>query len=536
MPAAQSPHVLAIDLGTSACKVALVSTRGEVVAYDEEETAPILLPGGGAEQDPEKWWEVIGRVSRRLVGSGVVRADSVQAVCATAQWSGTVAVDGAGRPLRNAIIWMDTRGADQAVRVSRGLFNIEGYGVTKLLRWIRLTGGAPGKSGKDPIAHILWLREAEPVTYRDTKVFLEPKDYLNLRMTGRSAASFDSIALHWVTDNRNPSKVTYSPSLLRAVGMERDKLPDLLPATYVLGPLSRLAASDLGVPQSIPVVVGTPDVQSAAIGSGATGDFQAHLYVGTSSWLTCHVPFKKTDLFHNIASLPSAIPGRYLIADEQETAGACLSFLRERMFLADDGLVPAGCLVDAKADAYRNFDTLAASASPGAGGVLFTPWLYGERTPVEDPSIRGGFHHVSLSTTRAQLVRAVFEGVALNSRWLLGVVERFCGHRLDPIRFIGGGARSKVWGGIFADILDRRVEAVEDPVNANARGAGMLAAAALKSVTFDEMSDRIPVAAGFDPDPLTRPLYDELFREFVATYRRDRKPHRQMARTLPTGS
>jgi xylulokinase len=523
----EARHVLAIDLGTSACKVALVSTRGEIVDFDEEETAPHLLPDGGAEQDPDQWWEVVGRVSRRLLARGIVPTSSVEAVCATAQWSGTVAVDAGGRPLRDAIIWMDTRGADEVAKVSRGLVNIQGYGVTKIFRWIRLTGGAPGKSGKDPIAHILWLRAEEPGTYRDAAVFLEPKDYLNLRMTGRAAASFDSIALHWVTDNRNPSRATYHPALLRALGVEPGKLPELLSATDILGPLTRSAASDLGVPEGIPVVVGTPDVQSAAIGSGATRDFQAHLYVGTSSWLTCHVPFKKTDLFHNMASLPSAIPGRYLIANEQDNAGACLTFLR-RLFLADDGLVPAEGLDAARADAYRSFDDLGASCTPGAGGVLFTPWLYGERTPVEDASIRGGFHHLSLSTTRAELVRSVFEGVALNSRWLLQAVERFSGHRLDPIRFIGGGARSTTWSQIFADVLNRTIEVTTDPVNANARGAGMLAAAALKQVSFEEMSERIPISARFDPDPKNRALYDDSFREFVATYRRERKAHERM--------
>jgi xylulokinase len=165
--------------------------------------------------------------------------------------------------------------------------------------------------------------------------------------------------------------------------------------------------------------------------------------------------------------------------------------------------------------------------------VLFTPWLYGERTPVENASIRGGFHHLSLTSTRADLVRAVYEGVALNSRWLLEVVERFTRKRLGPIRFIGGGARSEIWAHIFADILDRRIDVVKDPVNANARGAGMLAAAALKSVAFDEMSDRIPVEASFDPDPANRALYDELFGDFVAAYRRDRRPHQQMAGVVP---
>lgn len=523
-------YVLAIDLGTSACKVALVTTQGDVVAYEQEATEVTLLPNGGAEQDPDRWWEVVGKASRRLIDSGVVPVDSIDAVCATAQWAGTVALDADGKPLRDAIIWMDTRGADQAAALSRGLVNLDGYGVSKLLRWIRITGGAPGKSGTDPVAHILWLREHEPDTYRDTKVFLEPKDYLNFRMTGRYAASFDSIALLWVTDNRDLSNVKYHPGLLAATGIPRSKLPDLLPATDILGPLTPSAAAHLGVPASIPVVVGTPDVPSAAIGSGATRDFQGHLYVGTSSWLTCHVPFKKTDVIHNLASLPSPIPGRYLIVNVQEAAGACLAFLSERVFLANDGLVPPHCLVEASANAYRTFDTLAASASPGSGGVLFTPWLYGERTPVENATIRGGLHHLSLSTTRADIIRSVFEGVALNSRWLLQVVEQFTGHRMDPLRFIGGGARSAVWSQIFADVLNRTVEIVKDPVDANARGAAMIGAVALKSITFDELSERIPTVASFVPDPANRAVYDDLFHSFLATYKRDRRPHKQMAR------
>ena len=262
-------------------------------------------------------------------------------------------------------------------------------------------------------------------------------------------------------------------------------------ATDIVGPLLPGPAAALGVPAGIPVVAGTPDLQSAAIGSGATRDFQAHLYVGTSSWLTCHVPFKKTDMLRNIASLPSAIPGRYFVADEQETAGAALTFLRDRVLFAGD----------APPDAYREFDRMAAEAPPGSGGVIFTPWLYGERTPVEDRFVRGGFHNLSLSATRDELVRAVLEGVALNSRWLLQAVERFTRRRLDPIRFIGGGARSDVWCQIFADVLDRTIEQVADPVNANARGAAMLAAVALGELTFDQVPDRVRVARSYVPDP-----------------------------------
>ena len=513
-------HVLCVDLGTSALKVALVSMTGKVVASEQETHQVTLLPGGGAEQDPRHWWELITKASSRLMARGVVPPGSVAAVACTAQWSGMVAVDEHGEPIRHAIIWMDSRGAPYVRRITGGAVRVQGYGVVRLARWLRVTGGIPAHSGKDPIAHILWLKHEEPESYQRAHLFLEPKDWLNARLTGRLAASFDSVALHWLTDNRHPDRVRYDPALLRMAGIDESRLPGLLAATDILGPLSPGPASALGVPAGIPVVAGTPDIQSAAIGSGAVRDYQAHLYIGTSSWLTCHVPFKKTDLLHNMASLPSPVPGRYFIADEQETAGAALTFLRDRVLFGDDP----------PASAYREFDRMAGRAPPGSGGVIFTPWLYGERTPVEDRFVRGGFHNLSLSASREDLVRAVFEGVAFNTRWLLGAVERFTRRRLDPIRFIGGGARSDVWCQIVADVLGRTIEQVADPVNAGARGVGLLAAVALGELTFNQVPDRVRVAASYQPNPAPAKLYDDLFREFVGFYRHNRRAHARLNR------
>ena len=518
-------HILAIDVGTSALKVALVSVAGAVIAAEQEVCEVELLPGGGAEQDPERWWELIGRASSRLLGSGVVPPESIVAVCCTAQWSGTVPVAGDGSPIRPALIWMDSRGAPYARSITGGPVRLQGYGAGKLARWIRIAGGLPGRGGNDPVAHIGWLKTAEPETYRRAQLFLEPKDWLNLRLTGRAAASYDSIALHWVTDNRRPDRIRYDPALLRLARLNRAQLPDLMAATDILGPLLPGPAAALGVPAGLPVVVGAPDVQSAAIGSGATRDFQAHLYVGASSWLTCHVPFKKTDLMRNVTSLPSAIPGRYFVADEQETAGAALTFLRDRL------LFPAG---DAPADAYRQFDAMAASAPPGCGGLIFTPWLHGQRTPAQDHFASGGFHHLSLAAGRDDLVRAVLEGVALNARWLLHSLERFTRCRLEPIRFIGGGARSDVWCQIFADVLGRTIEQVADPVNANVRGAAMLAAVALGDLDFYQAPSRVKVTRSYRPNDAYSVLYAHIFAEFVGLYKRDRKAQARLSRDRGT--
>lgn len=506
--------ILAIDLGTSGPKVALVTLDGQVAGSAFEPVELLLLPGGGAEQRPADWWAAITGAARRLLAETQIAPESIAAVSCTGQWSGTVAVDASRQPLANALIWMDARGAPYARRATGGPLRLQGYGPLKLARWLRLTGGIPARSGKDSVAHILFLRHERPDIYRRAALFLEPKDYLNLRLTGRAAASFDSITLHWVTDNRDVRRVAYDASLLALAGLERAKLPELRPATDVLGPLLPGPAAELGLPAGLPVVVGTPDIHSAAIGAGSIRDYAANLYLGTSSWLTCHVPFKKTDLLHNMASLPSAIPGRYLLINEQECAGACLTFLRDSLFFPDDALA----LGPAPDDAYRRFDTLAASAPAGSGGLIFTPWLYGERTPVDDHRLRGGLHNLSLGTTRAEVVRAVLEGVAYNARWLLGYVERFVGRRLDAINIAGGGARSDLWCQICADVLGRTVRQVADPLEINVRGAALLAAVALGHASFDAM-DGAPIARTYAPNQAHRATYDALFREYLRLYR-----------------
>ena len=266
------------------------------------------------------------------------------------------------------------------------------------------------------------------------------------------------------------------------------------------------------------MVGGTPDLQSAAIGSGAVRDFEGHLYVGTSSWLTCHVPFKKTDLLHGIATLPSPLPGKYYVADEQESAGACLNWLRDNVLYPDDRLretpVPA--------DVFARIDALAAAVPAGRNGVIFTPWLNGERTPVDDHRLRGGWHNLSLRTTRAELVRAVLEGVAFNSRWLLGTVEKFVGTPFPWLNFIGGGAQSDLWCQIMADVLARPIRQVEHPIHANTRGAALLAALTLKRATLDDISKAVGIVQTFEPDAGARDLYAGMYREFRAIHKQNK--------------
>ncbi len=519
-------YILAIDLGTSGPKTALVSVHGEVVDFEFEQTRVLYFPNGGAEQSPDEWWDALMKSMKRLLAKKRVPIDNIIAISCTTQWSGTVPVDRMGKHLMNAIIWMDSRGSPYVKEIIDGFFKLEGYDLRKLWRWLRLTGGAPERSGKGPLGHILYIKKNLPKVYEETYKFLEPKDYVNLRLTGQFAASYDSIALHWLTDNRDISKVVYNDRLIKAAKMDREKFPDLRRAVDILGPIKKEIADELGLRKDLKVVVGTPDMLSAAIGSGAVRDYEAHLYIGTSSWLTCHVPFKKTDLRHNMASLPSAIPGRYFIANEQETAGACLTYLRDNILYHRDELLAEAQLPDV----YKIFDRMVEKVPPGSGKVIFTPWLYGERTPIENHRVRAGIFNQSLQTTREHLIRAVFEGVAYNLRWLLGYVERFAKKRLDPINMVGGGANSNIWCQIHADVLNRTIRQVKDPILANLRGAGFLASVALKYITFEDIPAVIRVANTYKPNPENREIYEELFKEFLNIYACNKKIYARLNR------
>ncbi len=516
--------ILAIDLGTSGPKVALVTRDGEVLASEVESTELHLSEGGGAEQDPEDWWRAIATAARRITGRGLVPPENILAVAVTGQWAGTVAVDEQGNAIGPAIIWLDSRGAKYVTDVTGGRVQLQGYAPLKAERWLRKTGGIPSLSGKEPVGHILFLRRERPEVYDAAYKLLEPKDYLNLRLTGRFLATHDSIALHWVTDNRKIDDVHYDEGLLAQTGIPREKLPDLHRAVDVIGTLTPAAAEALGLTTTTKVVGGTPDVPAAAIGSGAVGDFEGHIYVGTSSWLTCHVPFKKTDIVHNMASLPSALPGRYFVANEQETAGACVAWLRDEVFCRDDALDPGA----PAADVFDRFGELAASVPAGSDKLIFTPWLYGEHCPVVSANLRAAFFNLSLRTTRAHMIRAVLEGVAYNTRWLMQGVERFIGRPFSELRFIGGGASSDIWCQIFADVLDRPIDKVADPISANVRGAAFLGWLGLGKLQVAEIAALVPVERRFVPNPEHRAIYDQLFEVFLEIYKSNKSIYERL--------
>ncbi|MFX0050766.1 MAG: FGGY-family carbohydrate kinase [Candidatus Hermodarchaeota archaeon] len=519
----EEKYILAYDHGTSGVKTAICTVSGKILDFVFEKTPLYLKKNGGAEQNPDEWWEAVLKTSKCLIDKEIVDVDDIVAICCSSQWSGTVAVDSDGSHLGNAIIWMDSRGAPYINKLMGGLLKISGYGITNILKFIYKTGGGPTLSGKDPIAHILYLKNEVPEIYNKTHKFLECKDFLNLKFTGKFAASYDSIMLYWVTNTRNPQKIRYDNSLIKKLGVKKSQMPKLKRSIDVLGTVSREVADEIGI-NRVKVIVGSPDIQSAVIGSGAIEDYQGHIYLGTSSWVMCHVPFKKTDIFHNIASLPSAIPGKYIVANEQESAGGCLTFLRDNIFY-DDREDYYG-----NPEVYKLFDSVVENVPVGSNGLIFTPWLYGERTPIEDHTIRSILFNMSLTTKKEDIIRAAFEGVAYNSRWVLKYVERFIKRDINPMNIIGGGAQSDIWCQIYADVLNRTIRQVKDPIQANARGAAFIASVALGYITFKEIPNLIEFSGIFKPIQTHTEIYNKIFKEFLLLYKNNKAAYQRLNR------
>lgn len=463
--------VLAVDLGTGGLKVGFVSMIGQVVWQDHIGVETQWLPDEGAIQDAELWWEVIGDAARRGLASGAVSAEQVVVVAVTGQWASTVPVDGQGRPVGDCVMWMDKRG---------------GHG--------------------NPIGHMLFLERDCPDVARAASWYLEPVDYLTMRFTGVPTASHASMTAARLTDNGRLDRMEYDEELVRLDSVNPSKLPPLVPSGSIVGTVLTDVASSLGLPSGVKVITGIPDIHSATYAAGAVGDYEPNMAISTTSWISAPVPFKQTDALHGIVSIPGTPPGRYLIMNNQDAAGRCLQWLRDAF--ADGDYCPG----------YDELTELAAKAPPGSGNVLFTPWLNGERSPFADRHARGGFHNLSLATSRNDLVRAVLEGVAYNSRFLLTHVERFAGRRLDPIRLIGGGATSDLWSQTLADVMDRTIERVEEPLHAGIRGAAIFAGMALGEVRPNEVRGLVKVDATFTPDPANRAVYDRLYAEIPKLY------------------
>jgi xylulokinase len=486
--------VLAIDLGTGGPKVALVTADGSTVAWSSRPVTTRFIAGGGAEQDPNEMWSAIVGATRSTL-EAVRPKPPIVAVAVTSQYMSVIPVASDGTPTGPCVLWMDTRGAAHNL----SLLTDESFAL-----FIERHGLIPLPSGNDDIAHIHVLRTFHPESYESADAFLEPMDYVNARLTGVVAATQSTMFGQMVCDNRTWGLTEYDPELVAATRLDPGKLAPLVPMNGIVGSVTTAAAAQLGIAVGIPVTTGTIDSITSAIGTGALTGRDGSVIIGTTSVLVSHIDTFQGDLGAGLLTVPSPLAGMYYVMAENGVGGRALEWAMRLFGYGDD------------------FDTATADAAAidaGCEGVQFLPWMLGSIAPKPSDDVRAAFAGLSLHHDRRHMIRAVFEGVALNLAWLRPAVESFVGHDFSMIRFGGGGAQSDLWSQILADALDRPVHQLEEPRATNARGAAFLAFATLGKLSIDDVPSLLLTHAVREPNPANRECMDAALGQLVEFHR-----------------
>jgi len=488
------------DVGTGGSKAVLADTDGNVIARAFEPYEVKYPRPGFAEQDPQDYWRAVTTNTRQLLADSGVDPASVKGLGFAGQMLTFVPVDAEGTPLRPAITWLDSRADEQASRLIRKL---GGKHIFSLV-----AGALP--SGKDVVCKIAWLKQNEPDLFRETHAFLDVAGYLVNRATGEfSMDDTGAGGTGILTRDRNWSK-----TLLRVTGLPIEKMAPIRRSTDVVGGLSEEASRYMGLPEGTPVIAGMSDIPAAATGSGALHDGDAHVYLGTSSWLCLSVAKPKNLPRNGIVSVASPDPSMYIMIGESETAGLCLEWFADKLLTPEERKAAES----SEGGVYAFLDREATDVYPGSKRLLFMPWMFGERAPVTDTTVRGGYLNLSLGHDRDHMLRAIYEGVAYNLRWMIDEVAR-AGLGSGMLRAIGGGARSDLWMQVIADVTSRRIEAVDNPQEAGALGCALAVAVGLG--VFERYTDikrAVKVRQTFEPDPERSREYDLLYGEFRRAY------------------
>ena len=497
-------YALAIDLGTSGPKIALVGSDGVVAAHTNRLVETKRLPPDGAEQDPEEIWTAIMDGAREVLRTAARPPAEIVGVLCSSHYFSLVPVDADANPTTNLLVWLDQRGA----KYGHGLVRDD---LETLVKFIEVHGALP--FGTDSLSHMLFVKNEQPAAYEKTRAFIEPVDFVNARLTGKIRANCCTAVALMLIDSRDLSSLEYAPELVAASGIDPDKLPPLVPVDSVIGPVLPEIATELGLAPGTPVFSGINDTQAVTMGTGTFLPNRGGLNVGTTIQVLARAEEKNTDGDYQIVSMPSPVPGEYLSMAEVGLGGKLVEHFLKNVVYATDRLG-----AHETQDPWATLDETIRDVEPGSGRLLFLPWVTGAQAPKQSETMRGGFLNITLETTRAEMLRAILEGVAYHLRWMLPGVEAFSKQTFDTLYFSGGGAVSDEWAQIMADVMNRPVLQLADARQANTRGNAFLAFRRLGLVDDTRIEAFCPIKRRYEPRPSVKKTYDHLFEQFRLAY------------------
>ena len=492
-------NLLGIDVGTGGTRAVVVDETGSVIAAASAEHARFASPQiGWAEQDPRDWWRAAAEAVCSVLAQPNVSLDQIACVGFSGQMHGAVLLDENNQVLRPALIWCDQRTDSQCRAIT------EMVGEKRL---IELTSN-PALTGFT-LPKMLWVREQEPHIWSRVRTVLLPKDYVRLRLTGERATDvadasgtllFDVVGRRW------------SDAMLDAMSIDRECLPRVFESQEITGQVSNEGAAATGLRAGTPVVAGAGDQAAGAVGMGIVRPGAVSATIGTSGVVFAATDRPALDQRGRVHTFCHAVPGRWHVMGVTQAAGLSL-----RWFLDRFGVLGDAAGTDNR-DPYELLCEEAALAPEGSDGVLWTPYLMGERTPHLDPHARASLVGLTALHTRAHIIRAILEGVAFSLRDTLTIFAEM-NVRVETIRLGGGGARSSLWRQIQADIYARDVEVLAAEEGA-AYGAALLAGvgAGVWSSVDEACEQSVRVAKRVEPKPAAAALMNDRYAAYRALY------------------
>jgi len=521
-------YVIAYDIGTTGVKTCLfgIGEKIELIAGVHEGYGLYMVENGGAEQDENEWWNAMCSTTKKLFDSADVKPSDIKGISFCSQMQGLVLVDESGSAVRSPMSYMDQRAVREIKEgISHGI-QVAGANVFKLVKSLIITGAA-SISVKDPVWKYKWVERNEPRNFKRIHKWLDVKEYLICRCTGKFVMTEDSAFATLLYDTREVKR-GWSMELCKMYGVRPEHLPHVIKSTDVAGYLTRGASEALGLAHGIPVFGGGGDASLIGIGAGCVETGDTHIYLGTSGWVSTIVDRQKVDVSKMIAAIVGAQSEHYNYFAEMETAGKCLEWVKDHLALDEiDIYLEKIHVAESKETLYASlYDYLMETISkiePGAGGVIFTPWLHGNRCPFEDPDASGIFFNITLDTGKTELIRAVVEGVCYHLKWMLECQKEKI-KVSDIIRFAGGGALSPVMAQMLADITGERVDVTANPQNVGSVGAAAVMGTGLGIIQkLETVKEYVPVEQSFIPNERTRAVYERNYQVFKRLYKCNKK-------------
>lgn len=512
--------VLSIDLGSSGPKVSVVNQNGEILATRSGSLESAYSQNGAAvEQDPNEWWSQILQLSKEVIDESNT-ASNIVAIGNCAQYFSSIPVDEKGNAVHNVIMWEDSRGSKHIKKLMGGFPSILDYNIFKLLKWLYSVGIPPILSGVDANSHMLILKNELPEIWKKTYKVLEPSDYISLKLTGKFQTNENNGFAYTMIKKAAWSKGNYDKSLIKFLGLDINRYPDIVPVGTNLGKPTDEVIKYLGISENVSVFSGMQDTTACILGGGAFNEFDTVIEIGTTLNTGVTINKRIIDILNGVYSVSSPIPNKYILVGEGGAGAKALNYLMHQFLRVDDSLSK----INTESDSHyaKIADDMAAASPPGSNGVVFLPWIFGSTFPEQDLNMRGGFLNLSPGISRNDMIRAVFESYAMNFKWVLQIKEKSMKHKIDKVNFTGGGALWETAAQICADALKVPVHLMDEPRQANTKGIAFMCFNNLGIVSYDEMKKRLKVKKVYEPNPKNFELYDkrlEFFKQLFKTVR-----------------